>query len=388
MPAGTTLFDCASWNGVAIDSTCGGHGTCKKCKVRVASGRQDAVVGRPSRVLARRAEGRLAARLPRSGRGGSRGRGAAAADAAEGGARRRRPARDPQAGRAEAPSRADRAHARGSDLGSRTGHERDGRRRAPRAARARACARQDTARRELECDRGRRRRPAARRRARRHDGAPPRDRVRPRHDHLRRDAARPRDRPAGRGALDSQRPAAVRRGCDLADQRDDARSGRAGRAPCQGTRDARDLDRRGVRGGGRRPRRGLRDRRRRERDDDPARARDRPRAALDGAVHDRRAPASGRHGSGSRCAGARARARRAVPGARRLRRARHRRRHPGDGPDARQATYGSSSTSAPTRRSCSGRPHGHWRRRRRPGRRSKRPRSAAACVLPTGRSKA
>ena len=66
-----------------------------------------AVVGRPSRVLARRAEGRLAARLPRAGRGGSRRRGAAAADAAEGGARRRRPARDPQAGGAEAPSRAD-----------------------------------------------------------------------------------------------------------------------------------------------------------------------------------------------------------------------------------------------------------------------------------------
>src|SRR3954452_19046521 len=37
-PAGTTLFDGASWNGVAIDSTCGGHGTCKKCKVRVVSG--------------------------------------------------------------------------------------------------------------------------------------------------------------------------------------------------------------------------------------------------------------------------------------------------------------------------------------------------------------
>jgi uncharacterized 2Fe-2S/4Fe-4S cluster protein (DUF4445 family) len=38
VPAGTTLFDAASWNGVAIDSTCGGHGTCKKCKVRVTSG--------------------------------------------------------------------------------------------------------------------------------------------------------------------------------------------------------------------------------------------------------------------------------------------------------------------------------------------------------------
>jgi uncharacterized 2Fe-2S/4Fe-4S cluster protein (DUF4445 family) len=38
VPNGTTLFDAASWNGVAIDSTCGGHGTCKKCKVRVADG--------------------------------------------------------------------------------------------------------------------------------------------------------------------------------------------------------------------------------------------------------------------------------------------------------------------------------------------------------------
>jgi uncharacterized 2Fe-2S/4Fe-4S cluster protein (DUF4445 family) len=36
--AGTTVFDAASWNGVAIDSTCGGHGTCKKCKVKVVSG--------------------------------------------------------------------------------------------------------------------------------------------------------------------------------------------------------------------------------------------------------------------------------------------------------------------------------------------------------------
>jgi uncharacterized 2Fe-2S/4Fe-4S cluster protein (DUF4445 family) len=36
--AGTTIFDAASWNGVAIDSTCGGHGTCKKCRVNVISG--------------------------------------------------------------------------------------------------------------------------------------------------------------------------------------------------------------------------------------------------------------------------------------------------------------------------------------------------------------
>jgi uncharacterized 2Fe-2S/4Fe-4S cluster protein (DUF4445 family) len=38
VPAGTPVFDAASWNGIAIDSTCGGHGTCKKCKVRVLEG--------------------------------------------------------------------------------------------------------------------------------------------------------------------------------------------------------------------------------------------------------------------------------------------------------------------------------------------------------------
>ena len=38
VPPGVTLFDAASWNGIAIDSTCGGHGTCKKCKIRILSG--------------------------------------------------------------------------------------------------------------------------------------------------------------------------------------------------------------------------------------------------------------------------------------------------------------------------------------------------------------
>jgi len=37
VPSGVTLFDAASWNGIAIDSTCGGHGTCKKCRVRIAA---------------------------------------------------------------------------------------------------------------------------------------------------------------------------------------------------------------------------------------------------------------------------------------------------------------------------------------------------------------
>ncbi|MEY3496993.1 MAG: hypothetical protein RJA80_1216, partial [Actinomycetota bacterium] len=31
--------EAASWNGIAIDSTCGGHGTCKKCKVKITEGR-------------------------------------------------------------------------------------------------------------------------------------------------------------------------------------------------------------------------------------------------------------------------------------------------------------------------------------------------------------
>jgi len=38
VPPGVTLFDAASWNGIAIDSTCGGHGTCKKCKIRITGG--------------------------------------------------------------------------------------------------------------------------------------------------------------------------------------------------------------------------------------------------------------------------------------------------------------------------------------------------------------
>lgn len=38
VPPGVSVFDAASWNGIAIDSTCGGHGTCKKCKIKVTSG--------------------------------------------------------------------------------------------------------------------------------------------------------------------------------------------------------------------------------------------------------------------------------------------------------------------------------------------------------------
>src|SRR5438067_5425495 len=48
VPPGVTVFDAASWNGIAIDSTCGGHGTCKKCKVQVLDG-----AGAPSELDAR-----------------------------------------------------------------------------------------------------------------------------------------------------------------------------------------------------------------------------------------------------------------------------------------------------------------------------------------------
>ena len=42
VPPGTTLFSAAHWIGLPIDSTCGGRGTCGKCKVRVIQGLADA----------------------------------------------------------------------------------------------------------------------------------------------------------------------------------------------------------------------------------------------------------------------------------------------------------------------------------------------------------
>lgn len=38
VPAGTTVFNAAAWAGLTIDATCGGQGTCGKCKVRVLNG--------------------------------------------------------------------------------------------------------------------------------------------------------------------------------------------------------------------------------------------------------------------------------------------------------------------------------------------------------------
>ena len=70
VPYGVTLFDAASWNGIAIDSTCGGHGTCKKCRVRIAD---DPPAPSSLDIRAYTAagdQGRLAAGLPHPGHPG------------------------------------------------------------------------------------------------------------------------------------------------------------------------------------------------------------------------------------------------------------------------------------------------------------------------------
>lgn len=38
VPAGTSLFSAAHWAGIPIESTCGGRGTCGKCRVRILEG--------------------------------------------------------------------------------------------------------------------------------------------------------------------------------------------------------------------------------------------------------------------------------------------------------------------------------------------------------------
>ena len=51
VPPGVTVFDAASWNGIAIDSTCGGHGTCHKCKVQITSGAEVPVTRHDQRTF-------------------------------------------------------------------------------------------------------------------------------------------------------------------------------------------------------------------------------------------------------------------------------------------------------------------------------------------------
>ena len=144
--------------------------------------------------------------------------------------------------------------------------------------------------------------------------------------------------PAAGGALAAEQPAAVRSRRDLPRLGDDDRHRRARRPPGARARDARRARQRGLRRGRSAAGRGLRGLGRRQPDDGPDRARDRPRAALDGAVHDRGAsalpPATAADFGVAR---PRARAGRAVPGARRLRRWRHRRRPARDRAHARSA---------------------------------------------------
>ena len=324
VPSGTPVFDAASWNGIAIDSTCGGHGTCKKCKVRVLEGEVpispvDPRAFSPDELrdgwrLACRAPARedLVVEVPPLQ---TRPKAALVG---------RRPSRDPAPGGAEAPPGARGADARGPALGRRA---RAGRARRPgaegRPGRGEDAG-QDPARVVLRRHRRGLRRRADRDRAGRHHRPALRDRVRPRHHDGRGHAARPRDRPAGGGRLDAQPPAALRRRRDLARLGDDARRRRARRAGGARARDAVPARLGGLRGGRRPGRGGLRDRRLRQRDDDPDRARHRPRAALDGALHRRRARASARGGERLRRHRAPARAGGRVPLDRRLRGRRHR----------------------------------------------------------------
>jgi uncharacterized 2Fe-2S/4Fe-4S cluster protein (DUF4445 family) len=55
VPPGTTLFSAAHWIGLPIDSTCGGRGTCGKCKVRLLEGAAEVTIAdkrqlRPSEI--------------------------------------------------------------------------------------------------------------------------------------------------------------------------------------------------------------------------------------------------------------------------------------------------------------------------------------------------
>ena len=110
VPPGVSVFDAASWNGIAIDSTCGGHGTCKKCKVRIVDGELPAISALDARAFdqAQLADGwRLACRAQAVATAGRRR--PTARHAAEGLDRGRRPTGDPPAGTPEALRRARRA---------------------------------------------------------------------------------------------------------------------------------------------------------------------------------------------------------------------------------------------------------------------------------------
>src|SRR5882762_1019091 len=57
VPPGTTLFSAAHWIGLPIDSTCGGRGTCGKCKVRVIEGAAEVTTADHRQLLKEEIEG-------------------------------------------------------------------------------------------------------------------------------------------------------------------------------------------------------------------------------------------------------------------------------------------------------------------------------------------
>jgi uncharacterized 2Fe-2S/4Fe-4S cluster protein (DUF4445 family) len=57
VPPGTTLFSAAHWIGLPIDSTCGGRGTCGKCKVRVVQGGAEVTTADHRQLLKEEIEG-------------------------------------------------------------------------------------------------------------------------------------------------------------------------------------------------------------------------------------------------------------------------------------------------------------------------------------------
>ena len=222
VPPGVTVFDAASWNGIAIDSTCGGHGTCHKCRIRVTSDSRDPDHP-PRRAHLHRGAARrgLAPRLPAPRDPRPRCRGPSADHPAQGRDRRDRASGDPAPGPPEALRRARRGHARRPAHRPRTPHRRHRRPRAHRRPPRAAPAVHGAARGRLQGHRGHPRRGPRRRRARRHHGCALRHRVRPRHHDGGRHAPRRRHRHPARRRLGPQRPAAVRRRRHHPDQRHD-----------------------------------------------------------------------------------------------------------------------------------------------------------------------
>ena len=336
VPPGVSVFDSASWNGIAIDSTCGGHGTCHKCKVRVSPAtavtRHDARTFNPAEldagwrlaclVQATRDHDVVVPPLVTRPKAATVGVGRQVI---------LRPAVQKRYVELTEPTledqRPDLVRLLDAIDDLEPVPDLHALRRLPKVLREAdfkvTAVVVDEALVDVE--------PGDT------TGHAVRHRVRPRHHDRGRDPARPGDRHARVGRLDAQQAAAVRRRRDLADQRDDARPRRARPPPGRRRPDPRHADRAGLSRGRRRPRARLRGRARRQRDDDRAPARHRPRAAGRGAVRaDHRHPAHGARERGRTHAPPR-RPPRAVPGPGRVRRRRHRRGHARDRHGPRQA---------------------------------------------------